>query len=205
MPPTFDERLPQAMRAAEYAERRHRGQRRTNGAPFIDHPLEVAALLYRLGASDHVIAAGLLHDVLEKTDTGQAELHARFGSRVTALVAAVSEDPDIDSDQDRKAELRARMTATSDDALSVFAADKLSKVRELRPTSRFARDPDGRSLARSARELLDHYHECLAILEWRIPNNPLVHDLREELGAAAPARRSPQRAARARLPLGTTS
>jgi (p)ppGpp synthase/HD superfamily hydrolase len=41
--------------------------RSSDGAPFIRHPLEVATVLYRTGAPDHLIAAGLLHDVVEKT------------------------------------------------------------------------------------------------------------------------------------------
>ena len=49
----------------------HAGQRRQlDGAPFIEHPLEVAAILHDAGAPDHVIAAGILHDTLEKTDAG---------------------------------------------------------------------------------------------------------------------------------------
>lgn len=63
--PTFV-RLPQTQAAIEYAERMHAGQRRTDGTPFILHPLEVASLLLYVGAPDHLIAAGVLHDVLEK-------------------------------------------------------------------------------------------------------------------------------------------
>jgi (p)ppGpp synthase/HD superfamily hydrolase len=56
-----------------YARWVHRGQRRqVDGAPFIEHSLEVALLLYRAGAPDHVIAAGVLHDVLETTRRDRA-------------------------------------------------------------------------------------------------------------------------------------
>jgi (p)ppGpp synthase/HD superfamily hydrolase len=63
--------------------------------PFIEHPLEVAMLLYHAGASDHVIAAGVLHDTIEKTSTNAAGLRARFGSAIATLLLAVSEDPRI--------------------------------------------------------------------------------------------------------------
>src|ERR1700754_1563261 len=86
-------RLPLAQSALEYAERQHAGQlRQVDGAPFILHPLEVATLLYAAGAADHVIAAGLLHDTVEKTGTTVEDLRSRFGHAVATVVAAVSED-----------------------------------------------------------------------------------------------------------------
>jgi hypothetical protein len=71
-------RVPQTRAAIEYAERRHAGQRRADGAPFILHPLEVAALLHDRGAADHLIAAGVLHDVAEKADGTAPELRERL-------------------------------------------------------------------------------------------------------------------------------
>ena len=59
------------------------------------HPLEVASLLEREGYPDHVVAAAVLHDVLEDTDTQRSELTERFGTAVSDLVAAVSDDPAI--------------------------------------------------------------------------------------------------------------
>ena len=71
-------------RATAYAERVPEGQRRSSdGGPFIAHPLEVACLLYDAGAPDHVIAAGVLNDVLEKTDADAEDLRraSAFESR----------------------------------------------------------------------------------------------------------------------------
>ena len=84
-------------RALEYAASEHEGQRReADNAPFILHPLEVAHLLQGRDYPDHVIAAGVLHDVLEDTDATEAELAERFGPEVAELVAAVSEPADAD-------------------------------------------------------------------------------------------------------------
>jgi len=127
-------RLPQTRAAVAYAERQHAGQRRSaDGAPIIEHPLEVATLLYHAGASDHVIAAGVLHDTIEKTSTNAAGLRARFGSAIATLLLAVSEDPRITPSPARKAALREQVATASHDALTIFAADRISKVRELRP------------------------------------------------------------------------
>src|SRR5215470_20022887 len=100
-------RLPKTEAAIVFAEQVHAGQvRRVDGAPFILHPLEVGSLLYQVGGSDDVVAAGVLHDVLEKTDADAAELTRHFGHAVTALVVAVSEDEQIRGYARRKAALR---------------------------------------------------------------------------------------------------
>jgi (p)ppGpp synthase/HD superfamily hydrolase len=89
----FGAQLPKTKAALAYARRQHEGQRRAvDGAPFIEHPTEVGELLYETGAPDEVIAAGLLHDVLEKTDATAYEVAARFGRRVGKIVGAVTDD-----------------------------------------------------------------------------------------------------------------
>jgi guanosine-3',5'-bis(diphosphate) 3'-pyrophosphohydrolase len=123
--PSFLRGLPKTRAALAYARRAHQGQlRKIGGEPFIAHPLEVASLLYYAGAADHVIAAGALHDVIEKTAVEAPELRERFGARVAALVLAVSEDEHIRSYAQRKAALRDQATRAGEDALTVFAADK---------------------------------------------------------------------------------
>lgn len=179
--PTFV-RLPQAQAAIEYAERMHDGQRRTDGTPFILHPLEVASLLYCAGAPDHVIAAGVLHDLLEKTTASEQDLRRECGAQITRLVLAVSDDDRITGFAKRKAALRRQVAGAGDEALMLFAADKLSKVRELR---RERIDPQAAGSASRRRELrarrLKHYQRSLALLEERLPGSPLVTELRDEL------------------------
>ena len=105
--PSFIHGLPMTQAAVAYAKRAHDGQRRrVDGAPFIEHPLEVASLLYCAGAPDHLIAAGVLHDTIEKTHVVASDLRERFGSRVATLVLAVSEDEHITGYAQRKAALR---------------------------------------------------------------------------------------------------
>ncbi|MBU6389554.1 HD domain-containing protein [Patescibacteria group bacterium] len=64
--------------------------RRKSGNLYILHPLQVAALLAQSGADQDTIVAGLLHDVLEDTETGAGELKHRFGEAVYQLVEAVT-------------------------------------------------------------------------------------------------------------------
>lgn len=175
--PAFAERLPGARAALEYAKRLHQGQRRAlDGAPFITHPIEVGTLLYQAGATEHVIVAGVLHDALEKTNASAYEIRSRFGRQVGQIVCAVSHDPGIAGYSRRKAALRDQVASAGEDALSVFAADKLSKVRELRLD-----ESSGAVKVRNRK--LRHYRLSLALLQERLPDSPLVAALATELNA----------------------
>jgi hypothetical protein len=168
------EGLPRTRAALDYAGMLHAGQsRKADGAPFILHPREVAQLLYRAGAPDHLIAAGALHDVIEKTPATASDLRERFGWRVASLVVAVSEDEGIADYEVRKAALRQQVADAGDEALMLMAADKVSKARELRLEGSRARAGGGAARARR----LEHYHRCLSLLQQRLPDSPLVEQL----------------------------
>jgi (p)ppGpp synthase/HD superfamily hydrolase len=176
--------------ALAYAVEQHAGQRRPGDrAPFVLHPIEVATLLADVGAPDQVVAAGVLHDTIEKTTTEADDLRRRFGARVASLVVALTEDPAISGYSARKAALRDQVQAAGDEALMVFAADKVSKARELRMT--FARAPGagevphlGRRGTKAYRKLA-HYRHCAELLEERLADSPLLESLRRELAALA--------------------
>jgi (p)ppGpp synthase/HD superfamily hydrolase len=105
--PTFLTELPLARDALGFARELHRGQRRSSDqAPFILHPLEVAALLHTTGYGEIAVAAGILHDTVEDTGVETETITDRFGTEVGALVGATTEDPRIEPYQERKAALR---------------------------------------------------------------------------------------------------
>jgi (p)ppGpp synthase/HD superfamily hydrolase len=181
--------LPRTRAALAFAAEQHAGQRReADGAPFIAHPIEVGSLLYEAGAADDVIAAGVLHDTIEKAGADGAELRRRFGARTAGLVAAVTEDEHIRGYASRKAALRRQVEAAGTDALMVFAADKVSKVREL-PVERSGVEAE--TVSRTRRRKITHYRHCLEMLERHIADSPLVVQLRAELEkrAKVPRRR----------------
>ncbi len=179
--PPFIADLPLACEALEYAVAHHEGQRRdSDAAPFILHPLEVGVLLRNRGYDDEVVAAGLLHDLVEDTDATPGEIRDRFGARVAGLVAALSDDPGIEDYGERKAALREQVERAGPDASAVFAADKVAKARELRATltraPQAAEDP-------AIQRRLEHYEASLAMLERALPEHPLPRQLRFELWA----------------------
>lgn len=120
--------------ALETARRAHAGQLRrgSDGHPYIDHPVAVAEILTRYRYRDEVLAAGLLHDVVEKSDIGIEEVRRRFGDAVAGLVEAMTEDEAIADYEERKQEHRERVAAADPSALVIFAADKLTNVAMLR-------------------------------------------------------------------------
>src|SRR4051812_2752353 len=77
-------------RAYDYAVAAHGDQKRDSGAPYIDHPLQVANTLADLELDTATICASLLHDVVEDTGIELADVETRFGPEVARLVDGVT-------------------------------------------------------------------------------------------------------------------
>jgi (p)ppGpp synthase/HD superfamily hydrolase len=175
---SFARDLPVTRRAIAFAQEHHGAQRReADHAPFLVHPLEVASYLERAGCPDQVVAAAVLHDVLEDTDSDRSQLEALFGRQVSDLVAVVSDDPEIADEEQRKDAVRERVRSTGGYALAVYAADKVSKVRELRMLLAHGLDREQASVK------LLRYRKSLEMLEQEIPDSRVVELLRFELEA----------------------
>lgn len=128
------DRSPLVREALAKAAEAHAGQVRngSGGMPYIEHPKTVAERLAELGFGDEVLAAALLHDVVEDSETTVAELREHFGEPVAGMVEALSDDEGIDDYRERKREHRVRVAAADDDALAIYGADKLTNVSTLR-------------------------------------------------------------------------
>jgi (p)ppGpp synthase/HD superfamily hydrolase len=179
--PPFTVGRPVLLAAFEWAAQLHATQQRdVDQAPYITHPLEVAALLVSRGCADEVIAAALLHDVVEKSEADIEDVRRRFGDRIAGTVAAVSEDEGIADYEERKTALRASVAAGGADAQIVYAADKIAKARELRAqlahSGATLDDPD-------LRRRYDHYVDSLEMLTEVAGDLPMVEALAFELWA----------------------
>lgn len=73
-----------------YARNKHTNQFRKSGEPYIQHPLEVAYILAELTLGPATIIAGLLHDVVEDTNTPIEEIKMLFGDDVAFLVNSLT-------------------------------------------------------------------------------------------------------------------
>lgn len=153
--------------ADELARESHDGPRQIKG-PGLHHPRAVAILLHEQGFAEEVVAAALLHDVVEDSTTSLDEVGRRFGMQVRSLVAAMTENEAIEPYERRKAEHRERATRSRRVA-AIYAADKLAKLRDTSPAEPV---PEHK---------LEHYRETLRILTERHPHLPFLRELREEL------------------------
>lgn len=91
-------------RAYIYTAKAHAGQVRLSGEPYLSHPLEVAGILAEMRLDPVSIAAGLLHDVLEDTDTTPELMTEIFGAEVTHIVSGVTKLSKVEATSARQRE-----------------------------------------------------------------------------------------------------
>lgn len=123
--------------ASEYASRAHSGQTRKSGIPYEEHPFEVARILAENGMDAEVIAAGILHDVVEDTEISTQDIEKEFGPEISFLVDGVTK---IDALPSQSRELRQAETfrkmllsmARDPRVILIKFADRLHNLRTLR-------------------------------------------------------------------------
>ncbi|MDE6549944.1 MAG: bifunctional (p)ppGpp synthetase/guanosine-3',5'-bis(diphosphate) 3'-pyrophosphohydrolase [Clostridia bacterium] len=150
------------MKAYQYAEERHRDQKRLSGEPYIVHPVAVAEILIDLGMDKNCIVAALLHDVIEDTQASEQEIKTQFGNTVVSLVQGVTKLSMLNfkSKEEEQAENYRRMfLAMSNDirVIIIKLADRLHNMRTLS-------FKDASAQKRIAQETLDIYAPIAARL-----------------------------------------
>ena len=110
-------------RAFRLAQERHRPQIRASGEPYILHPIEVATILASYRLDPPTIAASLLHDTVEDTNTTLEELTDAFGEEVKLLVDGVTKLTAISARQGREAPTpRSKQMAAAENLRKIFLA-----------------------------------------------------------------------------------
>ncbi|HEU4738019.1 MAG TPA: HD domain-containing protein [Solirubrobacterales bacterium] len=177
------QRSPLVHSALEQARRSHAGQVRngSGGMPYVEHPITVAARLEELGYRDEVLAAALLHDVIEDSETTLDEVRELFGDEVAGMVGALTDDEAIEPYRERKAEHRERVAAAPADALAIYGADKLTNVVTLQAA--YAEEGDTvRDEFKVPVELkLEVWEADLGLLREKAPELPFLDSLEEGL------------------------
>jgi (p)ppGpp synthase/HD superfamily hydrolase len=125
------------------AESAHAGQvSKYTGAPYVRHPRAVAALVMTVAHTPAMIAAALLHDVLEDTAVTEDELRAAVGDEVTGLVKELTDQvPPSAGNRALRKQLEAeRLAATSAQAQTIKMGDLIDNVKSIAAHDRgFAR------------------------------------------------------------------
>ncbi len=142
-------------KAYAIAIQKHDGQMRKSGEPYIAHPVEVAYILTEMELDPVCIVAGILHDLVEDTDTTIDEIRDVFGKEVAHIVGGVTKLGKLtySSKEKRQAEsFRKMLIAIVNDlrVLLVKLADRLNNIRTLDYLSESARE-------RIARETMEIY------------------------------------------------
>ena len=106
-------------KAIDFATKKHEGQMRKSGEPYITHPLSVAALLVEWGMDTDTVVAGVLHDTLEDTDTTLAEIEEIFSRDIAFLVDGVTK---VSKARSGMRDLNSYLPATKDNLAKLLIA-----------------------------------------------------------------------------------
>lgn len=123
--------------AHSFAAKKHAGQvRKYTNEPYINHCVAVANLVQKRGGSPDLVAAAVLHDVLEDADTTFTELAEAFGDRIALLVYELTDQftPKVWSEinrEGRKAMECARLSQISEDAKLIKLCDLIDNTRTI--------------------------------------------------------------------------
>jgi (p)ppGpp synthase/HD superfamily hydrolase len=118
-------------KATLFADQAHDGQvRKFTGLPYISHTMEVMQIVRGVTNDDDVLAAAVLHDVIEDCGITYTDLAAEFNERIAYLVYQVTNSADeSDGDRDTRAYInRTLLRDVSPDAQTIKLADIISNV-----------------------------------------------------------------------------
>lgn len=122
------------LKAVQFAAIKHRDQRRKDieSSPYIIHPISVALAIADIGGIEdpEILAAALLHDTLEDTDTSVSELDEMFGETVRQYVEEVTDDKSLSKEERKQKQIEHAATLSMGAAL-IKLGDKISNVSDV--------------------------------------------------------------------------
>jgi len=172
--------LPLIIEALQFAARKHRDQRRKDreASPYVNHPIDLAHVLCNeAGIEDPVVlAAALLHDTVEDTDTTEQELIGHFGPEIASIVMEVTDDKSLPKARRKRLQVEHAPHA-SERARLVKLADKICNLRDM------AGSPPANWSLERRREYFDWARE---VVEGLRGTHPVLERLFDEACARRP-------------------
>jgi (p)ppGpp synthase/HD superfamily hydrolase len=139
--------------AIKFAIKKHGDQkRRYTGEPYINHLLSVAFMVSNRTMDPHIIAAAVLHDVLEDTNTTERELTDMFGWRVATYVRLLTDEPTVKDGPNRAARKyldRARIATAGPEVQLIKGCDMYDNLKDIEQ-----HDPDFYKVFKKEKELM---------------------------------------------------
>ncbi len=176
-------------------------KRKGKDIPYITHPMTVGLILARAGASEDLIAAGILHDTIEDSDilnkVTMETIAGIFNDNIASLVMSVSEVNKGLSWEERKADAREHIKTFSNDSVLLKSADTLSNVTEIIADHGEDGDVIFKRFKAGKEKTIENYLRVITALTKQWPDSPLVRDLEyvagklQLIGAPIFMRRSP--------------
>ena len=161
------------LKALQFAARKHRDQRRKGGlhAPYINHPIDVTEILWRVGKVRDVVTllGALLHDTIEDTLTSPDEIREQFGEEVLAVVLEVTDDKSLPKAERKRLQI-VNAPHKSPRARQIKLADKISNVTEM------TNDPPTDWTTERRKEYLDWTERVISGLRGQNPDLEAVYD-----------------------------
>ena len=141
-------------KAFTFSGMHHVNRRRLNGEPFIYHPLEVGKILAEAGFENDLVAAGILHDMMEECGVERETLVQKFGSVVAEIVdaisdvnASVSQSPNLTKlERDVLADVKLLIEVKKKGNLKAFYVKLAERIHNLRTINCF---PEEKQLAKA--------------------------------------------------------
>jgi len=118
--------------AIYFATKAHKGQKRKiEDIDMIFHPFTVGMLLQRNGCEEEVVAAGILHDVVEDTSYTFEDIEEEFGEKVKSFVYDASEPDKSLSWEERKKHTIEHIKGAPLGSKLIVACDKINNLEDL--------------------------------------------------------------------------
>ena len=126
--------LPLLFKTLNYAAEQHNAQRRKGmeSVPYINHPIKVTNIISQFipDASDELICASILHDVVEDTDATIDDIKNKFGDVIASIVQEVTDDKSLSKVESRRKQIE-NAPKLSYNAKIIRVCDKISNVRDI--------------------------------------------------------------------------
>jgi hypothetical protein len=169
--------------AIKVHEHDQKQKRKGKDVPYITHPLTVGLILSRAGASEEIVAAGILHDTIEDCEPygsiTEESIAKRFGDEVASLVASVTEQDKTLPWKERKERALEHVAHFSHGSILVKSADVLSNTSELYADFRVDGVATFERFNASGAESLIYTAKLIDALKNAWPESPLYADLEE--------------------------
>lgn len=156
--------------AIHFAARAHHNQyRKASNTPYIAHPFAVGMTLMKAGCSEEVIAAGILHDVVEDTEVSLRQLRVQFGRTVADIVEGCSEPDKSLSWEDRKQHTIDYIKTAPLSVKLVVCADKLHNISSIQEEYKEHGAKIWRRFNRGKQQQSWYYHQVVSNLHHGLP------------------------------------